>query len=163
MKTIKKQFERILSIYPTSKGFGFVVMERGRKLIDWGTKRVRIKKSHKNRECLKRAAKLMEDYRPDVVILPQPDAPRRCQRIRNLIRQVAKKAAAKGIEVVIVTRGEVQELFAPCGATTRQEIAALIAEWYPSLKPMLPRPRRPWESEDQRMGVFGALAPIRRI
>ena len=158
MKTIKKQFQRILSIYPTSKGFGFVVMERGKKLIDWGTKRVRVPKSKKNRECVKRAAKLMEEYQPDAVMLAESDDQKRCQRIRNLIRQIAKRTRAKGIEVVAVTRERVQKRFAPYGATTKYEIAKLIADWHPPLRPMLPRPRRPWESEDGRLGVFNAVA-----
>lgn len=158
MKAIENQFQRVLSIYPTSKGFGFVVMERGKELIDWGTKRSRVKKSQKNKDCVKRATSLMKEYQPDAVILPEADDPRRCLRIRNLTRQIAKKARTKNIQVVTVTRGEVQKRFAPYGATTKYARAKLIAEWYPPLKPMLPRPRKAWESEDGRLGAFGATA-----
>ena len=100
----------------------------------------------------------MEEYQPDAVILPEADDPKRCRRIQNLIRQIAKKARAKGIEVVTMTREQVQKRFAPSGATTKYARAKLIAEWYPPLKPMLPRPRKPWESECEAMAPFIALA-----
>lgn len=131
-------------------------MERGKKLIDWGTKRSRVKKSQKNRDCVKKAANIMETYQPDAVILPDPDDSRRCQRIRNLIKQIARKASAKGIDVVAVTRAQVRQHFAPYGATTKYEIAKLIADRYPALKPMLPKPRKAWESEDTRISILVA-------
>ena len=100
----------------------------------------------------------MDEYQPDAVILPEPDDQKRCQRIRNLIRQIARKARANGMEVAMVTTEQVQRRFAPYGATTKCEIAKLIAEWYPPLETILPKPRKPWESENIKTKMFEAAA-----
>jgi hypothetical protein len=53
---------------------------------------------------------------------------------------------------------------APCplkverGATTKQKIAEMIAKQIPALNLYVPPERKPWMSEDPRMGIFDAAA-----
>ena len=157
MKTIRRQFGRVLSIYPNSKGFGFVVMEKGKRLIDWGAKRVH---KPKNKKCLAKAGELMKVYQPDAVVLPDDGDQRTCRRIRTLIGRIASLARRKGIEVVSVTRRQFFKRFARQGATTKYAIAVLLTKRFPPIRSMLPKPRKAWQSEDYRMGMFGAMSLI---
>jgi hypothetical protein len=50
------------------------------------------------------------------------------------------------------------EIPTPFGASSKQEIAAAIANRFPELAPRLPRFRKPWMSEDYRMSIFDAVA-----
>jgi hypothetical protein len=59
--------------------------------------------------------------------------------------------------VVTVTRESVRRLFAPTG-TTKFEIALAITKTFPELASRLPRKRKPWMSEDERMNLFDAVA-----
>ncbi len=58
--------KRVLAIDPTTKGFGFAVMEGPEKLIDWGVKGVR---GSKNSECLRLISGLIDQYQPDVIVV----------------------------------------------------------------------------------------------
>jgi hypothetical protein len=70
---------------------------------------------------------------------------------------LAGHAAARHLIVVTVTRESVRRLFAPTG-TTKFEIALAITKTFPELASRLPRKRKPWMSEDERMNLFDAVA-----
>ena len=74
--------KRVLAIDPTTKGFGFAVMEGPERLIDWGVKGV--KRSEKKRS-LKLVADLIDQYQPDVILVEDclGKGSRRCQRVRS--------------------------------------------------------------------------------
>lgn len=72
--------ERILAIDPTHRGFGFVVLEGGSELLDWGTRYV----SHpKHDASIEKVDRLIEEYEPATLVLEDPtgDGSRRCQRV----------------------------------------------------------------------------------
>ena len=85
---------RILAIALSSKGFGFVVMEGQKALVDWGVKAV--KKLDKNRQSLVKAKELIAHYQPGLVILQASEGKgsRRVPRIRALHRQIIALAGA---------------------------------------------------------------------
>lgn len=150
---------RIVAIDPTSKGFGYVVVESGPPLliIDWGVAHIR---SRKNAQALERIAELLGWYNPNAVVLEDWEAPgsRRRPRVRALLAAVAIFAERSGLPAERVPRRAVRQVFLQAGARTKGEIAALIAEWLPELAPRLPRPRRIWMSEDERIRIFDATA-----
>jgi hypothetical protein len=61
------------------------------------------------------------------------------------------------IEPVLVSRGEVRRTVSAAIDATGHDIAVLLAEVFPELRPQLPPKRRLWESEDERMKIFDAV------
>ena len=148
--------KRVLAIDPTSSGFGFVVMEGPRFLIDWG---VRVAgKDDKNSHCLKLASDLIGIYQPDSVILEELRKGRspRSQRVQELIELIANLASERNMKIRRFSKNQIRRSFTVSGRPNKEQIAAEIAKRFPELLPRLPRHRFPWMSEDYRMAVFDA-------
>src|SRR6266511_3133799 len=147
----------VLAIDPSTRGFGFAVLEGPNRLIDWGVKET---KTDKKRKTLELIDDLIERYQPSVVVVEDYAAKssRRCRRIAELIDEIARLALQRKIKVKRFSRGNVRKAFAESAATTKQEIATAIANRFPELTPRVPRYRKPWMSEDYRMSIFDAAA-----
>src|SRR5215510_13203187 len=148
---------RVLAIDPSTRGFGFAILEGPDRLIDWGVKET---KTDKKKRSLKLIAELMERYQPRVIVLEdfEGKGSRRCQRVGELIKDISKVALKRGIRVKSISRLKVKQAFSESGASNKQEIAVAIAKRFPELAPRLPRFRKPWMSEDYRMSIFDAVA-----
>lgn len=146
---------RVLAVNPVSRGFGFVVLEGANRLIDWGTRSAR---KNKKQECLRKFSKLSDGYQPDVLVLENCAArgARRCARVCQLIDAMAAFATERKIRVRRFSRKQVQAAFD--GAQSKHAIATIIAERFPELAPILPPPRRFFESEAHAMAFFDAAA-----
>jgi Holliday junction resolvasome RuvABC endonuclease subunit len=145
---------RVLAIDPTSKGFGFVVLEGPTRLLDWGSRTVQ---GNADKACLRRVSALTGQYDPEVVVLENCDGSRRVPRVRRLIGRILEQAKAGGLRASLVSRRQVQAAFAP--ASTKHEIASAIAERLSELRLVLPEKRTLiMSTEDQRMNVFDAAA-----
>jgi hypothetical protein len=108
---------------------------------------------------LERIQKLFTKYRPDVLVLQQTSGgTARLQRIDHLNATIAKLAPQYGFQVQFFSRTQVREHFGYLGSTTKDAIAASIAKHIPAFERFLPAPRKPWKSEDRRMGIFDAAA-----
>ena len=148
--------DRILAIAPSTRGFGFAVLE-GDALIDWGVKSV---KGDKNAESLKRVNELIECYLPAVLVLPNiSNQSRRSERIRELSQKIIVMSKTHEVRVVTRSRKQVSEALSADRALTKHEIAEILAKRFPDeLGARLPPKRQPWMSEDSRMDTFGAVA-----
>ena len=148
---------RVLSIYPTVRGFGFSVFEGPQNPIDWGANTVRIKK---NKASLEKIERLIDFYSPEVVITENAEdsGSRRCERIASLLNDIEDLCDRKNQKLISYTRKAVSDVFDTFGVSTKHEIARKISIWLPSLAPYLPQPRKPWMSEDYRMAIFDAMA-----
>jgi endonuclease/exonuclease/phosphatase family metal-dependent hydrolase len=148
---------RVLAIDPTTKGFGFVIFEGPGRLIDWGVAYVgRDKKAG----ALLRVAALLRRYDPDILVI-EDHASRACRRrdrVRDLLRSMLHLASAHSIVMHRVSMRAVRAIFSTVGVAMKYEIAAALASRYPELAPFLPRRRKLWMSEDDRMGIFDAAA-----
>src|SRR6266540_1403091 len=93
-----KSETRVLAIDPSTRGFGFAVLERPDRLIDWGVKETR---ADKNQRSLKLIAELIDQYEPQVVVLEDyaGKGSRRCGRIENLIDDIRNLATQRKIKV----------------------------------------------------------------
>ena len=80
--------------------------------------------------------------------------------MRRLQSLVANHAKGQALEVCTFTRNEIRECFKATGAATRYEIAQVIASQIHAFSHRLPPPRKPWKSEDSRMGLFNAAALV---
>ena len=152
--------ELVLAIYPTTRGFGFVLMTSPLSPVDWGTKEVRGR--DKNAKCLAKVAALIEVHQPDAIALEDAAAPgsRRSLRIRRLSRAISSLAEDQALDVQTYSRAAVRECFERFGARTRYEIAMAISKRVVAFDRFLPPQRKLWMTEDVRMSIFNAAALV---
>jgi len=150
--------ELVLSLSPAVRGYAFALFAGPLTPVDWGTKEVRG--PEKNARSLEAAKRLIERHQPDVLVLEDhiADARRRRDRARRLLRLIKSHADSQALEVYTFTRSQVRQSFSGVGAVTKHEIAQAIASHVAEFEPLLPRPRKRWESEFERMGIFEAAA-----
>lgn len=148
----------VLSIYPTSRGYAFVLFENSQNPYDWGVKDIR--KNEKNQATLEGVRALIERYRPDYLVIEEYAEPgsRRSSRIRRLYRMITHLAESECIDVSRIPRSAVRACFASVGAKTKFEIARAVAVEIPALAHRLPPLRKIWMSEDPRQSLFDAAA-----
>lgn len=134
-----------------------MIFEWGERLIDWGLKTAR---HNTNAQCLKLIEESIERYTPDLIVIQDhvEKGSRRCRRVKVLLRKIERLATEKHIECRLISRMDVRELFTRSDATNKHQIATTIVTRLPELAPWLPRPRKPWMSEDSRMSIFAAAA-----
>ena len=147
-------YVRVLAIDPSTKGFGFAVLEGGKRLVDWGVARVWAQSDN---EFLARVEFLLVRYKPAVVVLEDVKGGRRSARTIRRIDLVTQHANRSGWRLVQVPQSALRARLRGAGST-KHEIATAIAGLFPELEPHVPRPRKPWMSEDERMNVFDAVA-----
>ena len=159
MNQIQPKHFRILAIAPSTRGFGFAVLEGQETLVDWGVKPV--KKKNKNVQSLKKVEKLIAQYQPGVLVLEDASAKgsRRSPRIRKLSRQISKLAEPRKGRVKLFSRDQVMKSYITDGPETKYALAEVIAQRFPEeLGSRLPPKRKLWMSEDSRMNIFAAVA-----
>jgi hypothetical protein len=148
----------VLAVYPNTRGFGFVLFEGVFSPVDWGI--VRARGTDKNHSCLTRFERMVSWQRPDVLILEDMtvEGCRRYARIRDLNQAIAEAAAREKILSIQYTVARVRDYFAQLSAFTRYARAEFIADHITVFRPLLPPPRKIWNSEDARMSIFDAAA-----
>src|SRR5258708_544656 len=101
---------RILAIDPTTKGFGYVILDLPLRLIAWGMAHI---EGEKRFGAITRFEALLDQFRPDAVVLEDTTAPgsRRYPRVRDLLERLAKIARERGIQVHTVSRLDVIAYF----------------------------------------------------
>lgn len=146
---------RVLAIAPTTQGVGYVVLESPAMPVDWAIKSVRDKEESK---ALSAISKLLQHYRPDVFVLEEPQGSRRWPRIQKLLEAASRLPQIQHITIRRFPMSRVKKVFRTFRAETKYEIAHAVAQQLPELAPRLPRIRKPWMSQDSRMGIFDAAA-----
>ena len=158
MNKIQPKHFRILAIAPSTRGFGFAVLEGRETLVDWGVKTV---KGDKNIQSLAKVEDLIAHYQPGTLVLEDTSAKnsRRSPRIRKLCQQIIKMASNRKVSIKLFSRDQVMKTFIPDGRGTKHAFAEIIAKRFPEeLGSRLPPERKPWMSEDSRMNIFDAVA-----
>jgi len=149
--------QRALAIDPTSRGFGFAVLEGPGTLVDWG---VRSVPRTPRKVAQGKLRELITLYRPDVLVVEDCTTPstRRRTRVRQLLDDLARMAKEAHLQTHRISVHQVHKLFAPKGRTTKHGIASAIAEHFPELSSRLPPERKIYMSEAERMAIFDATA-----
>jgi hypothetical protein len=157
MKKTIPQYPRILAIAPSTRGFGFALVEGLNTLADWGVKSV---DGDKNAGAVARVKAMIVHYGPDIVVLEDASAKsvRRARRIRELTKRILAMSKSQDVSVILLKREQVRRVFFGDGQGTKYALAQILAERFPELGVRLPPKRRPWMSEDSRMGIFEAAA-----
>jgi Holliday junction resolvasome RuvABC endonuclease subunit len=151
---------RVLAIDPTSRGFGFAVLEGPHELIDWGLKATDVRARDANRWCLRQIVDLTRLYEPETFVVEDAAArgARRGQRVTRLMRTACMVVRQNGVKVRSIARKNVARSVMHERALTKYKVAAAIADRFPELAPRLPPVRKPWMSADARMAIFTAVA-----
>ena len=147
-----------LSIAPTTRGFGFAVIDGEGMLVNWGGK---VVKGDKNKGALKKTEELISHYEPGTIVLQDASAKhsRRSQRVRELTQQIATMATARKLKVKLYSDVKIRRAYFRDGKGTKHGIAEIVAKRFPEeLGTHVPPKRRPWMSEDYQMSIFEAVA-----
>ena len=151
---------RVLAIDPTSRGFGFVILEGPSVIVDWGVKSGRAASIQREQQLLNRFSDLVRQYRPEVVILENMSVSesRRKGRVRLLVGAMENLASWQNVTVRKISQAQVKKVFNTLDAHSKYEIARVISQHVPELVPWIPKQRKPWTGEDYRMAAFNAAA-----
>ena len=158
MKNIHPTYPRILGLAPSTRGFGFALIEGLDTLVDWGVKSIL---GDKNNGSIAKIRELIAHYAPDVIILEDASIKpfRRSPRIRALAKRIVALAENRGVTVLLFSREQIRQVFFADGQGTKHALAEILASKFPEeLGRRLPPKRRPWMSEDYRMDIFDAVA-----
>jgi len=122
--------DRVLAIAPSSRGFGFAVMEGGDILVDWG---VRSVTADKNADALRKAETMFFLYKPAVLVLEDASAKgsRRSRRVRDLTKEIVATASSRRMKVVLFSRDRVMRAFFEDGIASKHTIARILAMRFP--------------------------------
>lgn len=145
---------RTLGLDPAPRGIAFVVLDGRDYLIDWG---IPVLKTRTTREADRKVRFLIARFAPTFLVVEHHTLTRRRRRARRIIEKIGSTGDALGLPVIEVSRPQVREHFSQTDGT-KYEIALALAALFPELEHRLPRKRKPWMSEDERMNIFDALS-----
>ena len=148
-----------LSIFLNARGFAYVALEGALSPFDWGISDVYGR--DKVEKSLRVIGRIMRALSPDVLVLRGLyDALFvGSRKLQNLVRVLEALATAANIPVYMISRKQVRQTFSFLGEQpTRSEIAVAIVKRVAVFEQYVPRPRKLWESEDRRIGLFDAVA-----
>jgi hypothetical protein len=146
--------ERRLALEVRSGRFGFAYFE-GAQLLDWGAR------VHVDCETVARKMRsLISLYSPTVALA------RRARRLpgkppcsaTEALHTIRIELRHQSVTFVLLNRKRIREFFAQHSCRTKHEIASRLADSFPTLKSILPKPRRPWTPERHAMIIFDAVA-----
>lgn len=152
-----KTKKRILSIYPTYRGFGFTIFEDANNLLDWGHSRV----EKQDFEILEKRINTLIDYYQPELIISQDTQTRdynRSGKITQTIKDVKQIIVKHRIHFQAISSSEVKNVFLQFDAHTKYERATVISDFLPVLDNTLPPKRKSWQSEDLRMSIFDSAS-----
>jgi hypothetical protein len=149
--------ERVIGLDVRPRSFGFIVIE-GAGVLDCGSRSCGRSDSG---NCLGlRFRRILQTYRPSVVIIRSHGAKRTAVTERRRAVTDALRAASKefGTPIIEVSPAAVREYFHHHDAHTKYEIAHTVASFFPELAWKLPPQRKVWQPEHYRMSIFDAAA-----
>ena len=133
-------------IHPTRIGYAVVFLGRP---LDWGVTRLRRPAYNFPRHLRRLTEELWRLWQPAVAVIRT--SPR--NRGRH-IKAIRRALASRGIHVRMVPD---RLVFRDTERSTKHELACDLARRFPELKHLLPRKRRLWDPEDDRMHIFTAV------
>ena len=157
MNQQKSKQTRILAIALSTRGFGFCAME-DQAILEDGYKSAR---GNKNLNSLAKIERLMKQFLPGVLILPDVDAKgcRRASRIIALHQKIVELAKFRKCKVAVISAKTLRNSLLGNPKGTKHEMAEIIAQKFPAeLAAKLPPKRRAQDSEDGRTDIFDAAA-----
>jgi hypothetical protein len=149
---MKRRTLRLLSIDLTAKGFGFALLDARLGLLDWGFSAMPATDDH---VFMTRIVGRIDRGIPTALVLENfalVKGRENALRRRDIVMRIA---ADRRLGMCHVSRKIVQRVV---GANTKTEIARKLAGRFPELQSRMPRERKRWTTEDERMHIFDALS-----
>ncbi|MDB4293502.1 hypothetical protein N9954_08855, partial [Maribacter sp.] len=149
----------VLAIFANGRGFGLAVMKDALTVVN-AYNVVARPYPITNTTTLERIKEKIDFYRPSVVILEEPRGygSRKSKRIQDLIRNIITFAKSKGLTVKQYSRNDIRFVFSSFNAHSKYEIATVICESIPTLKPRLPEKSKSYEAEKYAITIFDAIS-----
>jgi len=147
----------ILVMYPNHQGMGYVICEQPNEILNYGIGKFRILSPI---NYVKRLAKFMKEYRPDVIILKGYDKNSNTigKRVKKVIDSLEIEALKRDLKVFRYQRIDVVKVFSKYGETHKYGISKTLAKWYPELGRFIAPMRTFLTPESYHMGIFDAFA-----
>lgn len=152
------QSERVLALEVRPQKIGFVVFDGATKLADWGVCWT-IGQHHRRFIAREGITRLLDLYRPAIIVMRPSERPAKTpEAVPRTLAIIRAEARRRSATCRTVHAPQVRRFYARLGCTTKQEIAALLAEWFEDLAPIIPPKRKAWHREHHRTCVFDAAA-----
>jgi hypothetical protein len=148
--------DRIISIYPNTMGFGFVVLNEKGEILDFGVVSYRPVSSER---CLNRIREIVSYYQPNICILEDCKNSHKSVRVKKLIDQINNNVK-DSTKIFKYSREQIRNTFEVFGARNKYEISQKVCEAYPQFISKLPEKRKAWEPENYYQGIFDALSLV---
>ena len=118
--------ELVLAIYFHTAGFGYSLMNSPIEVLD---KAKVVVTPADNKVVMQKVKKLIKKTRPSRIIIEdyKGKGSNKCERIRKLLQEVTRFGKRKGITVSSYSREQIKIVFSHWNASTRYEIAQVIA------------------------------------
>lgn len=138
----------------TTRGLAFAVTEEpGSRVVDWGLRTMPASEA----AMRKVIAVILKRARPLFVAIEPKGGPKKRHRGHLFGDAVEEACKAHGIMLLSVQSREIEAL-ADVDRANKWDVAKAMAERFPDLAPRLPKRRKAWKGEDDRIGLFMALA-----
>src|ERR1035441_8690507 len=110
MNKVFPKYPRILAITPSTKGFGYAVLEGQKLLVDWGVKSVT---RDKNAGSIEKVEEMIAHYDPQVMVLEDIaiKGSRRSPRIQALTKCLIAVAERRNIKVALFSQEKIRRVF----------------------------------------------------
>jgi hypothetical protein len=150
-----RQYSRIIAMDVRPHWFGFAVFEAPTQLLDFGLTRIASPRSGELRFSW-----LIRCFRPRLVVLRRlsPRSRRKQPGTETLLRLLQHLSHRSSIEVERVSERQLRQYFSKHGASSKDEIACLLAGIFPHLYWKLPPRRKSWQHEHKNMPIFDGVA-----
>jgi len=149
---------RILAVVVRPRGFAFLLVE-GTTILDsgiWTCQRSNFL------DCLgQRFLRILRTYGPSTLVLRGPRVRPKMLERGLILNAIEKESRHLNVPMVWVRHKAIcRYFFEVHHASTKHEIAQVIAQTFLDIAWQLPRKRKPWESEHHRMPIFEAAAAL---
>ncbi len=144
---------RVLGLASTTRGFAFALTEGPGRLVSWGVHRTPPSRA----VAMKALDGVLRRGRPLFVSFELEASRKKRHRGQMFGDVVTSACAVHGIMILTVESKHVKEL-ANVPRPTKWDVADAIAKRFPEVAHKLPTRRKAWQSEDDRVGLFMALA-----
>src|SRR4051794_36583226 len=125
MKNASSSGIRILAIAPSTRGFGFAILEGDKVLVDWGAKFIQRDTSVAAVSIIKR---LMVHYEPTIIALKTTrKANIDKSRTRMLTDSVIQLASTCGIRLATFSRQQIVKAYFCSDRKTKYDVAQTVA------------------------------------
>jgi len=156
-KGLEETFEKVLAVYPNSKGYAYVLMQGPLIIL---TKRMVSVSPVDNTRIINDIKTLIREHCPNAFIIENPKCKysRKGVRGNQLLRSLVLCAKYQKIGVYSYSREDIRLVFEIWKAQTKYEIAEVIAKNIKSFRILLySKPRYP-DSQKYLTAIFDAVS-----